>query len=71
MTLAVKKCKQEGCSGTLRPISGQEAAKEMLDAFGAGKSSPVRLMMVGAASARVTDQTTICDACRHLDLFGK
>lgn len=44
----------------------------MLDAFGATKASPVRLMMVGAASARVTGQSTMCDnpSCAHLDLFG-
>ena len=26
MTLAVKKCQQDGCSGSMRAISGQEAA---------------------------------------------
>ena len=72
MTLAVKKCQQDGCSGSMRAISGQEAATQMLDAFGATKASPVRLMMVGAASARVTGQSTMCDnpSCAHLDLFG-
>lgn len=72
MTLAVKKCKQDGCSGTMRAISGAEAATQMLGAFGVGKVSPVRGMMVGAASTRVTGRSTMCDnpACNHLDLFG-
>ena len=66
----MKKC--PFCGGESRPISGKEAANTMLDAFGVGKVSPMRSMMVGAASAKATEATTRCanSDCGHLDLFG-
>ncbi len=70
MTMATKKCGVGDCGGTLKPIKGRDAANEMLNAFGVSKISPVRGMMAGAASDRVRDQTTKCDRCGHLDLFG-